>query len=341
MPHRSSPRIILVVLFGALPSACAGGGEPTTIPPRPTSPPTIAATALPATMIPTPTLDAADSAATRTAAIREEGLVPFPAPASCAAVALHGPEKRRDFPAYWYDGNGIALGDATAVFYAGGNKVMWQVRDDARPTITGERIDASAPPMMVQNLGLTSGGSISGVEFALSGCWHIRAVAGTETLDAIFFVYPSGCIPSTMRDPNPRATPAPCIAPQERANVSGCPVTQPSDPPLTPPESLGTKTGPYGFWYGNDALWVILRNDGMTWGGKFGWWRTAPGQLTIEGRRLDAPSPPLAASIPSGYGDTGFQVSGLEFPTTGCWEVTGNVAGTELRFVVTVITSRH
>jgi len=204
MLHRSYARVMLLRAFVALLSACIGNGGASTA---------IITTARPATMTSTPPLDATAFAATGVSAVREESRVPFPAPASCAAAAMRGPEKRRDFPAYWYDGNGIAVGNATAVFYAHGNKVMWQVQDDARLTITGERIDAAAPPMMVQNLGLTSGGYISGVVFALPGCWHLRAIAGSETLDADFYVYPSGCIPFNMRDPTTIATPTPCVAP--------------------------------------------------------------------------------------------------------------------------------
>ncbi|HEX5502145.1 MAG TPA: hypothetical protein VFW96_05955 [Thermomicrobiales bacterium] len=97
-----------------------------------------------------------------------------------------------------------------------------------------------------------------------------------------------------------------------------------------------TRAGAGQFWYGDDALWVVLPADGVLWSTKFGWWRTAHGQLSITGRRLDGPAPPLDAEIPSGYGDAGFQVSGLEFPTPGCWAVAGSVAGRELRFVARV-----
>jgi len=70
---------------------------------------------------------------------------------------------------------------------------------------------------------------------------------------------------------------------------------------------------------------------------KFPWTRYVKGQLTIDGRRLDGPSPPLRAHIPSGYGDTGFQATGLTFPTPGCWEVTGHVGNGHLTFVTRVV----
>lgn len=70
---------------------------------------------------------------------------------------------------------------------------------------------------------------------------------------------------------------------------------------------------------------------------KLGWWREVPGDLTISGRRLDAAAPSLRAHVPSGYGDTGFQSSGVAFPTEGCWRLTGRVGATALSFVVSVV----
>jgi hypothetical protein len=69
---------------------------------------------------------------------------------------------------------------------------------------------------------------------------------------------------------------------------------------------------------------------------KFVWWRGVKGQLSIEGRRLDADAPPLRASIPDGYGDSGVQASALIFPTEGCWEVTGRVGDAALTFITRV-----
>lgn len=69
---------------------------------------------------------------------------------------------------------------------------------------------------------------------------------------------------------------------------------------------------------------------------KFGWWRVTPGTLTISGRRLDAPAPPLRADVPECYGSSGFQASGVFFPTAGCWEITGTVDDATLSFVTFV-----
>jgi len=70
---------------------------------------------------------------------------------------------------------------------------------------------------------------------------------------------------------------------------------------------------------------------------KFAWHRGVRGALTIDGRRLDGPAPPLRAQIPAGYGDIGFQPTGLNFPTPGCWEVTGHVGAASLTFITRVV----
>jgi hypothetical protein len=86
---------------------------------------------------------------------------------------------------------------------------------------------------------------------------------------------------------------------------------------------------------------IVVRPDFIERDGsvrmKFGWWRQVRGLLKITGRRLDALAPPLRSDVPSGYGMTGFQASGVHFPTEGCWEVTGTVGTTTLTFVAFVI----
>jgi hypothetical protein len=152
------------------------------------------------------------------------------------------------------------------------------------------------------------------------------------------------CAPST------RGTPSPSLL----AAGMPCPVTTPPPVAVTPPPSTGTApnptltftAGPGNFLYGNDALIVILPTDGilhpsdpargLPGGVKFPWWRGAHGTVTVTTRRLDAPSTPLPADVPGGYGETGFQVSGLNFPASGCWQVTGAVDGGALTFVVNV-----
>lgn len=123
------------------------------------------------------------------------------------------------------------------------------------------------------------------------------------------------------------------------ANVSTCPVTVPNNS-RPPGSTFGSE------FHGNGRLWVGLWDanvvvweaepDGSV-GAKFGWWRGVSGTLRIDGRRLDADAAPLTASVPDGYGPTGFQATGIRFPSAGCWEVTGRVGDATLRFVTLVV----
>jgi len=137
---------------------------------------------------------------------------------------------------------------------------------------------------------------------------------------------------------------APTDAPTA-TSLPPCPVTAPNG--SAPP---GEQPSPY--LHGNGQIWTALWPEGRVVfepGGpgqilpdgsldmKWGWWRGVTGQLTIEGRRLDASAPPLRADIPEGYGATGFQASGLIFPSPGCWEVTGKVGEAKLTFVTLVV----
>ncbi len=243
------------------------------------------------------------------------------------------------FTQTWYGNDVLWAGLAPSYqgkWFVGSLKVLWWRSVTGQLTIEGKRLDGPAPPLAAtipSGYG-ENGYQATGMDFPTTGCWEVVGKVANRELRFTVSVYPDGCLATSLRDPDSRPTPIPCTSSEDRMDV--CPVTQPPNPSLTPPPPITDRVGSYGFWYGNDALWVVLAKDGTTPGGKFGWWRTAHGQLTIEGRRLDAPAPPLDASIPSGYGDTGFQVSGLDFPTTGCWEVMGKVADKQLIFVVNV-----
>lgn len=274
---------------------------------------------------------------------------PYPVPASCAVSSATVQERRRTFPAFWLDGDYLAAGNPLGNYYAGENKVQWQPRqmgpytqNDAI-TFSGVRLDDAAPPAALRNPYNIGIGYSSLVYFPTPGCWRIRAAVGAQSLDATVYVFEAACSPARL----PGATVAPCggppAAPTPTAQtVTGaCPVTQPPQPPLVPPPlSPETNTGTGAFWYGNDALWLTLSTNGtMLQSDKRYIWRTVPGPLTVDGRRLDAPAPPLDARIPDGYGDFGGQSTGLDFPTTGCWEIAARVSGRELRFVVNVVPS--
>jgi hypothetical protein len=107
------------------------------------------------------------------------------------------------------------------------------------------------------------------------------------------------------------------------------------------PNSYGNRqVSVFGLWPDGTVVFKpggagFLTRDGSL-GMKFGWLRGVPGQLRIEGRRLDASAPPLRGEVPSGYGALGFQASYVVFPMPGCWEVTGRVGDASVTFVTMV-----
>ncbi len=141
-------------------------------------------------------------------------------------------------------------------------------------------------------------------------------------------------------------SPSPSQLPVTIADLAQCPVTRPGRAPASIQDALFGS----GSADGNSRLWVgglgdggviaadngFINPDGSV-GWKLGWWREVSGDLTITGQRLDAGAAPLESDVPSGYGQTGFQASGLTFPTEGCWQITGHVGAASLTFVTFVI----
>jgi hypothetical protein len=136
---------------------------------------------------------------------------------------------------------------------------------------------------------------------------------------------------------------------------STCPVTKPPDPPFIPPDPYPAHPPGNIAWYGAASLWTDVPLNG-TWntlpyssagyGQKVFWWRDGYSwtkepepNLTVSGRRLDAAAPPLhadkATNAYSGESGSAMLV-GVDFPTLGCWEITGQYADAKLTFVVWV-----
>jgi len=96
------------------------------------------------------------------------------------------------------------------------------------------------------------------------------------------------------------------------------------------------------FVHFNESLAVRLPTDGTLRAGpgddgvKLGWIRLKDGALTVSAQRLDASGTPRV-DMADNYGNSGLQVTGIRFRQSGCYSVTGNVAGqAPLKFVTRV-----
>ena len=141
---------------------------------------------------------------------------------------------------------------------------------------------------------------------------------------------------------------------EQRTPPIDCPVTTPKNVSFQAPEPF-SPTAPWEgiFWYGTEGLWTALHTDGVwaklpkTSDGytqKIMWWSNfyvlkdeLEPALVVTGQRLDAKSAPLRF-----YGATNAMaedigeamLTGVEFPTSGCWEVRGEYKKSSLIFVV-------
>ena len=134
-----------------------------------------------------------------------------------------------------------------------------------------------------------------------------------------------------------------------------CPITVPQNPAFTPPAPYDSMGFEGEFWYGSNALWTAIRQNGI-WEAlphnpegytqKVFWWRDGyvwteepQPDLSVTGERLDASAPPLIASrATNAYaGDIGSaMLVGVDLPSLGCWKITGKYRDAELSFVVWV-----
>jgi hypothetical protein len=132
-----------------------------------------------------------------------------------------------------------------------------------------------------------------------------------------------------------------------------CPVTKAADRPFVPPWPYAPEPYPGGSWFGTNRLWTAPPAGGVwrelgpytptspTFRQKTQWWRqgydyrTEPKpKLKVTGKRLDAPALPLMAEVSSVSGSQHSMMVGMNFPTLGCWEITGQYEDDDLTFIV-------
>ncbi|HXM21428.1 MAG TPA: hypothetical protein VN948_09210 [Terriglobales bacterium] len=129
-------------------------------------------------------------------------------------------------------------------------------------------------------------------------------------------------------------------------------MTKPADHPFVPPRPYQAQAADSPvFWFGTDSFWTLLPSN-ATWSQgektfwfsqdwqRYHWVPEREAKLTVTARRLDdAAPPPEVLRANSSYREQdwkAFLVGGINFPTVGCWEITGRHDDHELTFVVWV-----
>lgn len=250
----------------------------------------------------------------------------------------------------WWENGVIRAGIDAGVMQPGGVsiKTPWVQGPDSKGDlkIVGRRLDGPAPAIN-QEEGAGEGFHPTGIVYPTPGCWQITGNAGATSLTFTVWVT---FTPEIARKISP---------------TRNCPVTTNADGDPGLPQYVipGTRQGGPGTppatvyptpddFFGENGLWVGLwpagvvrvdaRSNYVTSDGgvsmKFWMYRddAAKGHITISGRRLDGAAPPLTGGVPSDYGSVGFQATGIDFPTPGCWEVTVHSGNAALTFVTLV-----
>src|SRR5581483_4327040 len=134
-----------------------------------------------------------------------------------------------------------------------------------------------------------------------------------------------------------------------------CPATKPPDPPFVPPPPYEAIPDAGHFWYGSASLWTALPNKGV-WSGlpyekdqgygnklflwKAGYDRQPKPQpdIILVVKRLDQAAPLVSkrGGTNARFSGTWQMLTGVSFPTAGCWEVTVFHAGNTLTFVLAI-----
>jgi len=134
-----------------------------------------------------------------------------------------------------------------------------------------------------------------------------------------------------------------------------CDVTLPAPVLVPPPPAPASPPGYYGSdWFGSPSLWTMIERDGEIWKQsslphgpegltqKTFWWSVdwrpdsePQPAVTVVGRRLDGSGDFRYGDGTNASADFGTaMLVGVEFPSPGCWELTGRYRDAELRYVV-------
>jgi|SRR5580765_4410326 hypothetical protein len=174
-----------------------------------------------------------------------------------------------------------------------------------------------------------------------------------------FFIVAATLVPRAIPQ-NAGSTQRAAFKSKSESPRDSCPITQPPSKPFVPPAPYPNKITADSFWLGSENLWTRRSKNGLWFGywttnlelgkhkiyfDKVFWWRKgydwrveSPPQLKVTGKRLDAPAPALyAGQTQPAFIKIPAMVSGVDIPTVGCWEITGEYKGDKLSFVVRVV----
>ena len=134
-----------------------------------------------------------------------------------------------------------------------------------------------------------------------------------------------------------------------------CAVTTPDPALVPPPPFLPSPPEYYGSdWFGSPALWTMIDRDGEIWkqsdlphgpeglGQKTFWWSVdwdvqaeLEPAITVVGTRLDGSGGFTSRGGTNASADFGTaMLIGADFPSPGCWQLTGRYRDAELWYVV-------
>src|SRR6266699_1737621 len=118
-------------------------------------------------------------------------------------------------------------------------------------------------------------------------------------------------------------------------SADSCPVTKPPLMAFIPPSPYPAEQAAEDDSYRPTG--PAFRNKLVWWHEGYDWRIDDP--LTVTGKRLDAPAPPLYGRANNGWTNDShhpFMVAGIFLPTLGCWQITGDYKGDRLSFIVLV-----
>lgn len=186
--------------------------------------------------------------------------------------------------------------------------------------------------------------------------WPMLAAAAAMGAGAMLIgVLALGVWTRIVAEPGIR-TGAPAASPAHSPAMAAdaCAVTRPNPPFAAPsPYPSSPPDGRYA-WFGTPELWTMLELDGEVWdaantsfpvGVKMFWWSSnwagmredQEPALTVVATRLDGPGTVRTDhATNASAGSLGGQamLSGIEFPTPGCWQLTAQYGDAVLSYIV-------